>query len=80
MHLTPKPTPSSRLPRADLLESSCNLTEQYKGLLYNLKTLVPNRKAVRPVKPFRGAWPGGVFLRAPVDLKTGGGQGPHRVL
>jgi len=42
--------PSSRLHKADFLESSCNLTEEHRGLPYNGEIHVPNRKAVRPVK------------------------------
>jgi hypothetical protein len=58
MYLTTWPTPSSRLHKADFLEIFCNLTEECKGFSYNVEIHVPNRKAVRPVKPLRGARPG----------------------
>jgi hypothetical protein len=51
MYFANWPIPSSRLHKADLLESSCNLTEEYKGLSYRVEIHVLNRKAVRPVKP-----------------------------
>jgi hypothetical protein len=51
MYLTLWPTASSRLHKTDLLEILCNLTKEYNGLPYDLEIRVPNRKAVRSVKP-----------------------------
>lgn len=54
-YLATWPVPSSRLHKAYLLESSCNLIREHKEHCYNLEIHVLNYKAVRAVNPLQGA-------------------------
>jgi hypothetical protein len=74
IHLTTWPTPSSRLHKADLLESYRNPIKEYNERPYNVEIYVSHHKVVRPVKPLREARPGGLLRKVSFVLKLGIGK------